>query len=100
MPGEDSPPDRSHTLERMHASLQCYPSTFLRPHHWREMVPGTSVAIHVRSGLLILRLFFPPNPDRMNDRHDYFTECEEMERTKSTCSVVEILRGELMYLFF
>lgn len=83
----------------MHASLQCYPSTFLRPHHWREMVPGTSVAIHVRAGLLILRIFCPPNPELMNDRHDYFMACDEVERNKSTCLIVELVPGQLMSVF-
>jgi hypothetical protein len=99
IPGDDAPSERPRALERMHASLQCYPSTFLRPHHWREMVPGTCVAIHVRSGLLILRLFFPPNSEDINDRHDYFTQSEETERTQSTCSVMEVMCGELVYVF-
>lgn len=96
MPKENAVPDRPHLVDRMHASVQCYPAMYLRPYHWREMVPGTSVAVHVRSGVLILRLFFPPDHERINDRAEYFAQHDAMERDRSTCSIVEVLPGELM----
>lgn len=96
MPAPGGPVDRPYPVEVMHSSLQCYPPLFLRPHHWREIVPGCSTAIHVRTGMLVLRIFHPPAPEYIRDRYDYFQASDAIERNKSTCFLVELFPGEMM----
>lgn len=95
-PGQDGPPDRPHTVERLHFSLQMYPATFLRPHYWREMVPGCSVAIHVRNGMLLLRIFVPPDMGLVDDRQSYFTMSDMQEEGGTDCVVAELYVGDMM----
>ncbi len=99
-PGDDWPPTRPHTVERLHCSMQCYSPMVLRPYHWREMSPGCSVAIHVRTGMIILRIFFPLPSELILDRKAYMQEFDEMEKTELTCRVVELLPGEMMQVSF
>ena len=95
-PGQDSSPDLPCTVERLHFSCQIYPETFLRPYHWREMVPGCSAAIHVRSGMLLLRVFTPPDTGLVEDRTSYFTTSDLHEENETGCVVVELYTGDIM----
>lgn len=96
MPGLGESIDRAHEADLMHSSVQFYPATFLRPYHWRESAPGHSVAIRVRAGHLVLRLFLHPAPDSVHNREDYFSSCDEREADKSGCVVTEVAVGQMM----
>ncbi|KAF8872171.1 hypothetical protein CPB84DRAFT_1753691 [Gymnopilus junonius] len=73
-------------------------TTFFRPYHWREMVPGCSVAIQTRSGILILRVFRPPDSTNISERLTLLEAFTAMEDTKDTCLVIELLPGEMIIL--
>ncbi|KAF8868612.1 hypothetical protein CPB84DRAFT_1857350 [Gymnopilus junonius] len=96
--GQGNQPDWPYAAERLHSSLQCYPATFFRPYHWREMVPGCSVAIQTRSGILILRVFRPPDSTNISERLTLLEAFTAMEDTKDTCLVIELLPGEMIIL--
>ena len=64
------------------------------------MSPGCSVAIHVRTGMIILRIFFPPPSDLIHNCKAYMQELDKIEKTKLTCHVIELLPGEMMQVFF
>ncbi|KJA23648.1 hypothetical protein HYPSUDRAFT_201093 [Hypholoma sublateritium FD-334 SS-4] len=97
-PDSDWPPTRTHTVERLHASVQFYSSTLLRPRHWRELAPGCSVAIQVRAGIVVLRVFFPPPVELVKDRASHSCAFDEMEESKLTSRVIELLPGETIII--
>lgn len=89
-------PDRPHMVEHLHSSIQFYAPTYLRPYHWREMVPGCSVAIQTRSGVLLLRFFQPPEYGRISNRLSLMQALDDIEREQKDGLVVELLPGEVM----
>ncbi|KAF8954508.1 hypothetical protein BDZ97DRAFT_1928166 [Flammula alnicola] len=80
-PGQDNPPDRPHMVERLHSSVQFYPATYLRPHYWRDMVPG---------------IFRAPEDLEIKSRTCLFEAISSARADKSLCLVIEILPGDMM----
>lgn len=96
--GERSPPTL--TAERLHASMQCYPSTFLVPFHARETAPGYCTAIHVRQGVLLLRVFVQPDANQFRNRVAHFEALELDERNKRSCFIIGVPIDKMMHVSF
>lgn len=94
--GQEYPDDRPHTLERLHCSLQVYPNKCLRPRMWREPAPGCCVAIHVRAGALIIRIFLNIVAEGISDRPSCFSAMDKAEMDNAQSVVEEVYPGHVL----